>query len=350
MKFQNCPGWGKRLGHFLLALAVGVTVAPATAWSQSGGYFQYNVAAGVDNANPADSQEIQAFEDLQPPGAMTTNLVVTGDYGTANLTASVSYGAVQVAAGCSLNRPQTEYGAPGDFAAWIGGYADSSLPLVYFYDTLQITSATLPVGTPVLLQLSSVYDGMVTPAGRIVDPNNSSAGTQASVWASLVNLQWGFANAPATNGPVGGALQTNVLALTINASVGDAVPFVAGVTISAEAYDGDMRSAFSGAISVGVTNVVYVDVLTPGAGYTSASRTVYPALVAAPPALRIQTTANGIILLWPVGGIPFRLRQNPDLTTTNWTASPNVINMSNGTNQVTFSPSGGNLFFQLVYP
>ena len=68
------------------------------------------------------------------------------------------------------------------------------------------------------------------------------------------------------------------------------------------------------------------------------------------PVLSIQPTTSGVVLLWPTSSIIYRLQQNTNLTTTNWVSNTNLINVVNGTNQVTISPAAGNQFFRLINP
>ena len=69
-----------------------------------------------------------------------------------------------------------------------------------------------------------------------------------------------------------------------------------------------------------------------------------------PPLLSIQSTPSGLTLAWQSSGTVFRVLQNADLTTTNWVANTNAVNVVNGTNQVTIPMTSGNLFFRLVNP
>ncbi len=59
---------------------------------------------------------------------------------------------------------------------------------------------------------------------------------------------------------------------------------------------------------------------------------------------------NGVVLLWPASSTIYRLQQNTKLATTNWVSNTNLINVVNGTNQVTISPAAGNQFFRLINP
>jgi serpin B len=64
------------------------------------------------------------------------------------------------------------------------------------------------------------------------------------------------------------------------------------------------------------------------------------------PQLAITQSGNSLKIAWPFPSTPWTLRQNPDLTTTNWTPTGGISN--DGTNNfITITPSAGNLFFRL---
>jgi hypothetical protein len=68
------------------------------------------------------------------------------------------------------------------------------------------------------------------------------------------------------------------------------------------------------------------------------------------PNLVIQyLSPNSVKVSWPNTG-SYTLRQNNDLSTSNWAASVYSITTANGTNSVTITPPAGNLFFRLASP
>jgi hypothetical protein len=69
-----------------------------------------------------------------------------------------------------------------------------------------------------------------------------------------------------------------------------------------------------------------------------------------PAALGLAPSGTNLLLSWasPPGG--FVLQQNSDLTTTNWLTATNTPTITNGQNQVIFSPFTGNEFYRLEYP
>jgi hypothetical protein len=69
-------------------------------------------------------------------------------------------------------------------------------------------------------------------------------------------------------------------------------------------------------------------------------------LAAPTPQLAITQSGNNLKISWPYPSLRWILRQNPDLTTTNWTPTSGISN--DGTNSYcTITPSQGSLFFHL---
>ena len=68
------------------------------------------------------------------------------------------------------------------------------------------------------------------------------------------------------------------------------------------------------------------------------------------PNLAIQYLGpNSVKVSWPASG-SYTLRQNGDLSTTNWAVSTYSITTANGTNSITITPPVGKLFFRLASP
>jgi hypothetical protein len=98
---------------------------------------------------------------------------------------------------------------------------------------------------------------------------------------------------------------------------------------------------------------------TTGVGTFVANETQSsPIVTAAPggvsvgePYLTIQlTNVNSVTLSWLAPSNAFRLQQNPNLTTTNWTNVTHSVSVTNSQNQVIMSPAAGNKFYRLVNP
>ena len=67
------------------------------------------------------------------------------------------------------------------------------------------------------------------------------------------------------------------------------------------------------------------------------------------PTLTVARSGSGVIVFWPMTP-GFVLQQNPDLTTSNWTASGYAVATNGSIESVTVAPPAGNLFFWLVRP
>jgi hypothetical protein len=67
-----------------------------------------------------------------------------------------------------------------------------------------------------------------------------------------------------------------------------------------------------------------------------------------PPLLSVAASGNNLVFLWPTNATGFTLQQNPDLTTTNWSAVTNAPTITNNQNQVILTPTNSSCFFRLV--
>ena len=64
------------------------------------------------------------------------------------------------------------------------------------------------------------------------------------------------------------------------------------------------------------------------------------------PNLIVTRSGNSVIVSWPDTG-SYTLQQNGNLSGGSWTTSGYSVITANGTNSVTITPPGGNLFFRL---
>ena len=335
MKIYTARILGKRLGIVLVAVAA--AVFPPRAARAQANWLQYQLRVSADSS----MGNYNYFSgEVTNTNRLTTSIsVYPNGINGAYATPSSTYGWLQLNAGCEVNNTSPNgsgYGAEFDPA--VGGGVDVS-----FQDTLTITSSTLPTGTPVQVQISCVYYGFITPgAGGGWDSTRSGASVGVA-WSNPFSYG-------STSGAVGGANLTNTISCTAQCAVLSTnlviVPSIYAYG-SANNQDG---AYFVGSIDTSITSQIYVDVLTPGASYTSASGTVYPTLLSVPPILGIQGSANGVILFWPVTTPVYRLQQNSDCSTGNWVSNSLPVSVVNGTNQVMVSPALGSLFFRLVSP
>jgi hypothetical protein len=84
----------------------------------------------------------------------------------------------------------------------------------------------------------------------------------------------------------------------------------------------------------------------------NANGSIYTLQTTPTPSLSLAPSATNAVLSWTIPSLNFVLRQNSDLTTTNWTnvATPPVLNLTNLQNQVIVPPpSSGNLFYRLKH-
>jgi hypothetical protein len=337
MKIQSSLKLSRHLTVLLLAAASGALLAPSSTLAQPANWLQYQLGASASGGPSSPS-----YNSGPVPG---TNLLTASisidpqaqDDVYAN--ARITYGGLQLNAGSAVNNsPSTGDGYLTSFGPSVGGGWD-----IAFQDSLTITSATLPYHAAVQVQVATVYAGATSPGISINSFDGASDGAS-------VAIQVLAAENNTVTGAVDGKLQTNTITQVFSTRIGDTAIIIPSITITGGVYDGDgLPMSFS--VAASVVSQTYVDVLTPGASYTSASGTVYPTLLsAAPPPLGIQPAANGVTLFWPVTTATYRLEQNSDLTTANWIASTNPVNAVSGTNQVTVSPAAGNLFFRLINP
>ena len=329
-----------------LAAASGALLAPSSTLAQvtqaQPNWLQYQIGAYAtggsgsvaDNSGP-----------VQNTNLLTTSISIypqAQDDVYAN--ASISYGGLQLNAGSAVNNsPSDGDGYVAEFGPTVGGGWD-----IAFQDYLTFTSPTLPVNSPVQVQVACVYAGSTSPGISIDQYDGAGAG--ASVGIQVLT----YAGYNTVTDAVGGTLQTNTLTNVFSAWTGtggdDGAVIIPSISMSGGVYDGDgLSMVFS--VSASVASQTYVDVLTPGVSYTSSSGTVYPTLLAAArPTLGIQPATNGVTLFWPVTTTTYRLQQIADLTTANWVSNTLPINVVSGTNQVTVSPATGNQFFRLINP
>jgi len=346
MKTRSSFKFRSHLTVLLLAAASGALLTPFSTLAQvrqaQPNWLQYQlgVQASDGPANPSYNSGL-----VQNTNWLTTSIAIFPDtHDDAYADASISYGGLQLNAGSAVNNsPSDGDGYLTSFGPSVGGGWD-----IAFQDTLTLTSPTLPVNSPVQVQVACVYVGSTSPGIGI--NQSDGAGDSASVGIQVLT----YAGYNTVTGPVGGTLQTNTLTYVFNAWTGtgvdDGAVIVPSITLSGGVYDGDGLS-MSFSVAASVASQTYVDVLTPGVSYISASGTVYPTLLSAgPPTLGIQPATNGVTLFWPVTTTTYRLQQIADLTTANWVSNTLPINVVSGTNQVTVSPATGNQFFRLINP
>jgi hypothetical protein len=291
---------------------------------------------GSGNGGEIDTGEVTA------PNPLVESATYESTYTTASQTVSASYSVLQAAGSCAASGSYGVYGGIAEFST--GDEGNSA----FSSDELTVTSDTLPVGTPVQVLVTWAYSGFVNLENTVVQGNYSiDAGNVTMTFQgnptfkSISGSLDGSSGSWSVSGSVSQVVNTTV------GSVGD-VGWQNTITISGETTGDEVDTGVpeSASASASATNTVYVNVLTPGAGYTADSGTVYPQI----PTLSIQSVANGVLLSWPGWASGFQLQQNSDLTTADWIANNSPVNLVNGTNEVTITPATGTLFFRLINP
>lgn len=331
-----------QLTVLLLVAASGALLAPSSTLAQAN-WLQYQFAIQVDGgpSNPNYDSGL-----VQNTGLLTTNIaIIPNGQNNAYANASISYGGLGLNAGSAVNNsPSDGDGWGATFGPSVGGGWD-----IAFQDTLTLTSPTLPANSPVQVQVACVYTSSSSPGISINRFDSASDGGSVGIQVLA------YAGYHTVTAPVGGTLQTNTLTNVFSAWTGgnmasDGFVMTPSITLYGGVEDVDGLS-MSFSVAASVASQTYVDILTPGVSYTSASGTVYPTLLsAAPPMLSIQPAANGVTLFWPVTTDTYRLQQATDLTIANWVSNTIPINVVNGTNQVIVAPAIGNMFFRLINP
>jgi len=73
MKDKPLFGCPNRPAALIAAMAAALLLAPGTVFAQGAYYQFYNLALGIENVSPADSQYTEAFADLPAPGKGSVN-------------------------------------------------------------------------------------------------------------------------------------------------------------------------------------------------------------------------------------------------------------------------------------
>jgi hypothetical protein len=186
-----------------------------------------------------------------------------------------------------------------------------------------------------------MYQEIISGAAQIVDYNGTNAGT-ALVFLALTNGTSSEAFAILTNGSASGFLTISNLQTLTMTDPTILADFVLGPGV--QSYNLELIDNLDSQVNT------YLAQGSPNSAEAQFSSTIVYEYTPASPLLRIQTTANGVILYWPDSPAAFRLQQIADLTTTNWLFNTNAISLINGTNQVVVSPTSGQLFFRLANP
>ena len=308
------------LGSLMLFLIVsGMSASAQTYW------LRYALTLGGDYS----VGDLYDSGPVQNTSLLTTQLVTAGAVWTAKATPRASYGSLRLTAACALTN--LLWNGNGHSVRFIPG----GNPAPGFQDQLTVTSATLPVGTPVQFEFRTVIAGYIDPGVTVIPGSVYSSGS-AFVRTRRVN-------AGIVDTPIGAAAGTVTITDLVTTAVGQQLDINSAIYASGDvAQNGAL--GFAAAIQTDIRVDTYVEPLTPGAGYTAASGTVYKVL---PVALSIQATNGGAVLSWPAAAVNYGLEESPGLAPANWVASTNLVTLIGGTNQVTVSPLTGNRLYRL---
>ncbi len=242
------------MAHFVptLLIALATTCAAGSTTAQScgvrNGFRIVNSHSGAGSELAVDTGW-QTTGPLTTPGANDNTGPVCASQGTCTPTSDYGYLRV-VGSGTANNCPMS-----GVFL-WL-----DQVPQARFLDTMTVTSATLPQGTPVQVRVAVALDGFAT----MVD---SSPYVDYSAIVTGGSLGMTVANAPGTT--------TGIL----STSVGGSVQLQAGLSATLYGYGmlglGIPPAYFS--YSVDLTAHVGVDCLTPGATLNFCSGRSYATL------------------------------------------------------------------------
>jgi hypothetical protein len=331
---------------FVMALLPGL-LWPATTRAQSY-YLQYQVH--MDNG-----QDVRVSHDsgeVQSTNLLAANFNSTEAYSTSIITPAATFGNLQLTASCSVSLPMNVGAGQGaDFGPGTGGGSD-----VFFQDIIYPTYTNLPAGSKAYYQVTTIYQGYLSFAGLQDLPNAAYTTGSASVSlyanGSVTAVLPANTSNPAVGG-IGATLQTNMLSWTLVTQVGAPfIQFTIGSAIQASGASTSGNDApYFGNLTTAINAQTYVTPLTPGAGYTSASGTIYPTLTLPAPILTITPSTNQSALLsWPSVYASYVLQQNPALAAVGWIQNSNMMSAVNGTNQVTINDATNSLYFRLAQP
>jgi hypothetical protein len=151
---------------------------------------------------------------------------------------------------------------------------NGSLPEMAYQDTLQITSATLPTGSPVLVRLAKTTVATVDGVGADMEFTSSFQATAITNGLSTVEPEL-LASGIVFQGSLSGfntfvTPYNNVQSQTLSLHVGDTLQ-IGGYLDIWQGADAHSWISASGNAS----QTLEIDVLTPGASYSSASGTTY---------------------------------------------------------------------------
>jgi hypothetical protein len=179
-----------------------------------------------------------------------------------------------------------------------------------FYDTLQITSDTLPLGTQVQFHVTIVLLSSVSVAGRPADVNHGAANVNAQLYVkgpAVVQISNDVSNPVAVNAGSG----------TFSAAVGDFVTLKGVLGVQATVDTSPTYSSVTATSDATQGAFFYIDPITNGASYATSSGHGY----FTPPPKVLAINNNGLGATVSFTTIPtdlYNVQSRDDLTVGSW--------------------------------
>ena len=255
-------------------------------------------------------------------------------YAMASMAVRAVYGQLEVTASAAAKSNVGE-GSGAQFGSYYGGAS-----AVLFGDNLTITSASLPSGTPVDVQVTATYAAALSDQFTYSGFLYQHLDTHLNLKAYSIDATRAMVDDLNTNLAAGDAVTT-----TLHATVGGSP-----VRLRAELFafgNANANVGFETSVALSLTGTarIFVEVLTPGATYQSASGTVYSAR----PVLTLRLEGNTPVLSWPLAASGYTLQEQPAVDAAAWTDCPNPVTPVGQNFQVTLSPGDTNHFFRLIH-
>ena len=311
----------------LLALLAGLPVtAAAQNYLQATPYCVAGSGVGYDTG-PIDSTN-------QLVVALANNDATR----TVSLNASATYGVLQASGNAIATATATQPGGRAFFGAYFSGHS-----LLAFRDYLNLTSATLPPGTPVEVVVTERFQAAASPNLNSSQTGNYDQSVATHVWIRMTS-----------SGLISDDVETNLppgqtLTATLHSQVGGAIQLDALLYADGQAEANDYQSETATAFLTAQATT-YVTILTTGASYYSASGTIYPGSTNRP-SLTIRLAApDTAVVAWPTNATGFTLQENPGLDVAGWVNNTNLVSVVGTNQQVTINPLPANRFFRLIQP
>lgn len=185
-----------------------------------------------------------------------------------------------------------EFGGPQSAFNSDQGYG-SALMEAQFRDIIVLSSATLPVLTPVQLQFQFSLHGASTTNSDVV--TDLQASTEGSL--SVYNETPDFAGQSLVNFQVGDfRLPFGMYTGICSAHVGDIIYIDSDLQVDAEASTSQFATTASASADASNTALMGFSVLTPGVSYSAESGTVYPTSLPEPTSLSLLGLSSFLIL------------------------------------------------------